>query len=62
MNDNEIGSRMTEIFRPIDEAIMMCDSNEEVLMLASVMQVALKNIYDNQLGVDGRKYMLKGMT
>ena len=59
----EIKSRMTELIKPIDEAVMMCDSREEVLMLASVMQIRLKTIYDAQIGIDGRKLMfIEGST
>ena len=54
---------MAELIKPIDEADMMCDSREEVLMLASVMQIRLKTIYDAQIGIDGRKLMfIEGST
>ena len=55
--DNKIKVRMSELIRPIDEAIMMCDSREEILMLASLMLVRLKDIYDTQIGEEGRKIM-----
>jgi hypothetical protein len=56
-----IETRMRELSKPIDEALLMCDGREEVLMLASVMMVRLKNMFDSQIGVDGRKKMFKGM-
>jgi hypothetical protein len=56
-----IETRMRELSKPIDEALLMCDDREEVLMLASVMMVRLKNMFDSQIGVDGRKKMFKGM-
>ena len=62
MNNDKIKVRMSELVRPIDEAILMCDDREEVLMLASVMQVRLKDIYDTQIGVQGRKTMFKDLT
>ena len=62
MNNDNIRVRMSELVRPIDEAILMCDDREEVLMLASVMQVRLKDIYDTQIGVQGRKTMFKDLT
>jgi hypothetical protein len=62
MNNDKIRVRMSELVRPIDEAILMCDDREEVLMLASVMQVRLKDIYDTQIGVQGRKTMFKDLT
>ena len=51
--------RMRELIKPIDEALLMCDSREEVLMLASTMIVRLKTMFDSQLGVEGRKTMFK---
>ena len=62
MDNDKIKVRMSELVRPIDEAILMCDDSEEVLMLASVMQVRLKDIYDTQIGVQGRKTMFKDLT
>tara|TARA_R110000803_G_scaffold59134_1_gene117544 strand:- start:309 stop:515 length:207 start_codon:yes stop_codon:yes gene_type:complete len=62
MDDDEVKLRMITLRSPIDEAIMMCDSREDILMLASVMQVALKNMYDTQIGVEGRKIMFKGLS
>tara|TARA_R110000868_G_scaffold393077_1_gene663985 strand:- start:112 stop:300 length:189 start_codon:yes stop_codon:yes gene_type:complete len=57
LDDDKIKVRMSELIRPIDEAIMMCDSREEILMLASLMLVRLKDIYDTQIGEEGRKIM-----
>jgi hypothetical protein len=54
-----IEMRMRELIKPIDEALLMCDSREEVLMLASIMIVRLKTMFDSQLGVEGRKTMFK---
>jgi hypothetical protein len=51
-----------KLVRPIDEAILMCDDREEILMLASVMMIRLKDIFDTQLGVQGRKQMFKEMS
>jgi hypothetical protein len=62
MDNDKIKVRMSELIRPIDEAILMCDDREEILMLASVMQVRLKDIYDTQIGVSGRKTMFKDLT
>ena len=62
MNNDKIAIRMAELIRPIDEAILMCNDREEILMLASVMQVRLKDIYDTQIGVQGRKTMFKDLT
>tara|TARA_R110000822_G_scaffold66857_17_gene163260 strand:+ start:7295 stop:7483 length:189 start_codon:yes stop_codon:yes gene_type:complete len=62
MNNDRIRVRMSELIRPIDEAILMCDDREEILMMASVMMIRLKDIFDTQLGVQGRKTMFKDLT
>jgi hypothetical protein len=62
MNNDKIKVRMAELINPIDEAVMMCDDREEILMLASVMMIRLKDIFDTQLGVEGRKIMFKDMA
>jgi hypothetical protein len=62
MNNDRIKIRMSELVRPIDEAILMCDNREEILMLSSVMMIRLKDIFDTQIGVQGRKQMFKDLT
>ena len=63
MNDrSDLEDRMLELSRPIDEALLMCDSREEILMIASVMMVRLRIIFDSQIGVEGRKKMFKDLT
>ena len=62
MSDRSVlQTRMRELSKPIDEALLMCDDREEVLMLASVMMISIKKMFDSQIGVDGRKKMFKGM-
>ena len=62
MSDRSVlQTRMRELSKPIDEALLMCDDREEILMLASVMMVRLKDMFDSQIGVEGRKTMFKGM-
>lgn len=53
--DSDTIVRMKELFKPIDQQIMMCDSREEILMLASVMLTNVAAIFDQQIGKDGRK-------
>ena len=63
MSDRSVlETRMRELSKPIDEALLMCDDREEVLMLASVMMIRLKNMFDSQIGIEGRKKMFKDMV
>ena len=58
MQDN-IRVRMAELMEPVDKQIMMCDSREDLLMLASCMMITVKDIFDQQIGEDGRKIMFR---
>jgi hypothetical protein len=51
--------RMSELAEPIEKQIMMCDSREEILMIACVMLQRTKEIFDQELSVEGRKKMFK---
>ena len=62
MNSDEILKRMTELMGPIDKQIMMCDDNKELLMFACAMLQRVIEIFDQELGVDGRKRMLKDLV
>ena len=52
--------RMQELFEPIEQQILMCDSREEVLMLASVMLTKTITIFDAHIGEDGRREIVNG--
>jgi len=56
---SDVTNRMKELMRPIEQQIMMCDSREDVLMLACAMLDKAKTILDSQIGVDGRKTIIK---
>ena len=56
---NEVSDRMGELAEPIERQIMMCDSREELLMMACVMLQRTKEIFDQELTVEGRKRMFK---
>jgi len=55
-----IQQRMAELMEPIDRQILMCDNREELLMLACAMLTSVKDIFDQEIGQDGRKQMFKG--
>jgi hypothetical protein len=56
---NEVKERMKELFKPIDQQIMMCDDGNEVMMLACAMLQSARDILDSQLGPAGRKKIFK---
>ena len=54
-----IQQRMSELMEPINRQILMCDNREDLLMLACAMMTTVKDIFDNELGSEGRKQMFK---
>lgn len=62
MQSNEIQKRMQVLMQPLDQQIMMCDNREDLLMLACAMMTTVKDIFDQQLGVAGRKKMFKDLV
>ena len=60
MHDREaVRKRMDELMEPIDRQIMMTDNREELLMIACAMLQRTTEIFDSQLGENGRKQMYK---
>ena len=63
MYDRElVRQRMSELMEPIDRQIMMSDNREELLMLACAMMQRTTEIFEAELGVNGRKQMYKDMV
>ena len=54
-----IQERMRELCKPIEQQILMCDSREDVLMMACAMLQHVKTMMDTQIGVEGRKQIIK---
>ena len=54
-----VKKRMDELMAPIDRQIMMSDSREELLMIACAMMQRTTEIFEAELGVNGRKQMYK---
>jgi hypothetical protein len=59
MDQNKVAERMAELMEPIERQIMMCDDRHDLLMMASAMMVTVKDIFDNEIGEDGRKQMFR---
>jgi hypothetical protein len=62
MDHDKVGLRMAELMRPVDQQIMMCDDREEVLMMACAMMQRVREIFDTQIGVKGRKQIFEEYT
>ena len=56
---SKVTNRMKELMAPIEQQILMCDSREDVLMLACAMLDRVKIILDSQIGEAGRKDIIE---
>jgi len=45
--------------KPIDSQIMMCDDKNDVLLFACAMVTRASRILDEQIGIEGRKQIMK---
>ena len=54
-----IKERMAEIMEPIDTSIQLTDDRNDMLMLACAMLQRTTEIFDQTIGVEGRKEMLR---
>ena len=54
--------RMEELMRPVDQQIMMCDSREDVLMMACAMMQRVREIFDNEIGEEHRRDMFRDLA
>ena len=59
MDSLSIKRRMKELCRPVEQQIMMCDSREEVLMMACAMLTHVKTMLTSQIGEQGCKQILE---
>ena len=55
---SEIQERMKELCRPVEQQILMCDSREDILMMACALLTHVKTMLDSQIGIEGRKTII----
>lgn len=59
---SDVQDRMCELMQPIDEQIMMCDNEKEIMMLACAMLQRVTEMLDPIMTVEGRRLLLKELT
>jgi len=62
MDKNKTVERMSELMEPIDQQIMMCDDRRDMLMMACAMLQRTQEIFDAELGEQGRKLMFQELV
>ena len=56
---SDVQDRMRELCKPVEQQILMCDSKEDILMMACAMLTHVKTMMDSQIGIEGRKQIIK---
>lgn len=59
---DNIETRMAQMMAPIDQQLLLCNDRNDELMLACAMLQRIREIFDSQLGVEGRKQMFKDLV
>jgi hypothetical protein len=62
MSQDNVAQRMAELMSVIDQALMLCDNEQDQLMLACAMLQRTTEIFDDVLGEEGRKKMFTGVV
>ena len=62
MDKSKVEARMKELMQPVDQQIMMCDNQEDLLMMACAMLQRITEIFEDALGEEGRKKMFKDLV
>jgi len=57
----EIRHRMLELMAPIDQQILMCNDDEDMLMMACAMLQRTNEIFEQVLGKQGAEKMFKNI-
>jgi len=60
MNKQDRLTRMAELMQPIEQQILMCDNQQDLLMLASAMITSAKHIFIINLGSEATREIFKG--
>ena len=58
----DVQQRMSELIKPIDQQIMMCDDRRDLLMFNCAMLQRVKEVFDMLVGEEGRKNMFKDLV
>jgi hypothetical protein len=62
MNIDTDAERMQRFLTHLNKQILMLDKEDDILMLGCAMAISAKNIFDAQLGKDGRKVLFTELS
>lgn len=61
LTKEQVKKRMQELMEPIDKQILMCDNDQDMLMMACVMLQRTQEIYTALLGENGARLMFEDL-
>jgi len=61
IDKDAVAKRMDELMAPVEQQIMMCDTREELLMMACAMMQRTHEIFVSELGENGAQLMYKDL-
>jgi len=62
MENYTVENRLAELMQPVDQQLFLCNDGQEELLFACGMLQRIREIFDAQLGVEGRKLMFKDLS
>ena len=61
IDEEGVRKRMAELMKPVDQQIQMCDSREDLLMMACAMMQRSAEILDSQINRKARSRLFSTM-
>ena len=61
LTKEQVKKRMKELMLPVEQQIMMCDNEQELLMMGCAMMQRTHEIFSFVLGEDGAKLMYEDL-
>lgn len=58
MDNGKVEQRMRELMEPVDRQLMMCDSQEDTMMMACAMMQRCFEVFDHHLTPEGADSIL----
>ena len=58
MDSREVDRRMRELMAPVDRQLMMCDSQEDTMMMACAMMQRCFEVFDHHISPQGADSLL----
>ena len=62
MDKEKVKEKMHDMMQPVNHQLFLCQNGEEELRFACAMLQRITEIFDSQLGIEGRKKMFEDLV